>query len=233
MSAITLPSGVKVRDLYDPQVVRGLIYHRVRDEYLNKFPLQNDKVRIDLLNADYDEKKLRPSLEDEEDAIMKGGRLVAPLRGTVRLTDKLTGKPLDEREVVLANVPAMTDQGHFVMGGIPYAVSNQSRLKPGFYARQKENGELEAHANIRPGTGASMRLSMEPDTGVYRVSVGKANIKLYPVLNALGVPDEKLKEQWGEDVLKQNQNAYDRNAFGKFYTKLMGSRARRESRLPT
>ena len=105
-------------------------------------------------------------------------------------------------------------------------VSNcQSRLKPGIYARTKDNGELESHFSVAPGTGASMRLSMEPETGVFRTTIDKSSIKLYPVLRALGVPDEKLRQSWGDEILKKNQDAFDRNAFGKFYGKLLRQRA--------
>lgn len=221
----TLPSGVKIREFYSPQETREEIFRRVKEGYEKRFPIENDKVRIELAGADYDKKRAKISLDDELKAVLTGGRLSVPLRGTVRLIDKATNRPIDEKELTLANVPYMNDDGLFIMGGTQYVTSNQSRLKPGIYARTKDNGELESHFNVAPGTGASMRLSMEPETGVFRASIDKSSIKLYPVLNALGVPDEKLRQVWGDEILKKNQDAYDRNAFGKFYDKLLRQRA--------
>ena len=101
----TLPSGVTLRDFYSPGETRGEIFRKVREGYLNRFPFENDKVRIELLNAEYDKKRLKPSLEDYEKALLTGGRLTTPLRGTMRLTDKLTNNVLGEKGGVLANVP--------------------------------------------------------------------------------------------------------------------------------
>ena len=221
----TLPNGVTIRDFYAPRETRDLINGRVREEMLKRFPLENDKVRLDLLAAEYP-KKQTFSLEEYEHALLHGGRLAMPLKGRVRLTDKASGHPLEEKEVTLANVPYMTDDGTFVYGGSHYSTSNQSRLKSGIYARSKENGELESHINIKQGTGPGMRLFMEPETGVFRARLQDSQIKLYPVLKALGVPDEHLMKKWGPEILKANQDAFDRKAFDKFYDKLLARKAR-------
>jgi hypothetical protein len=141
----TLPSGVKIREFYSPRETRDEIFRRVKEGYEKRFPIENDKVRIELVGADYDKNKTKISLDDELKAVLTGGRLSVPLRGTVRLIDKATNRPIDEKHVTLASVPYMNDDGLFVMGGTQYVVSNQSRLKPGIYARTKDNGELESH----------------------------------------------------------------------------------------
>lgn len=221
----TLPSGVRIREFYSPDETREELLRRVRDEMIKRFPIENDKVRIELDGAEYDQKKLRIPLEDQVKAILTGGRLSVPLRGRMRLVDKTTNTPIDEKDILLANVPYMNDDGAFVIGGTQYITSNQSRLKPGIYARTKDNGELETHFNVAAGTGASMRFSMEPETGVFRANVDKSSIKLYPVLKALGVSDEDLEKSWGPEILKKNQEAWDKNAFNKFYGKLLRNRA--------
>lgn len=226
---ITLPSGVTLREFFAPADARGEIFRRVREGFMKRFPMENQKVRLELDTPEYDEKKSKFSLEQYQDAILSGGRLTTPLRGNMRLIDKATGQKLDERETVLANVPYMTDDGTFIYGGSHYTVNNQSRLKSGIYARRKDNGELESHINTKSGTGPSMRVFMEPETGVYRVQVDKSNIKLYPVLRALGVSDEALQASWGDKVLKENQDAFDRKAFDKFYEKLLRNKARPEA----
>lgn len=221
----TLPNGVKIRDFYSPRKVREDIFRRVQEEFTKKFPMENDSVRIELDSIGYDEKKKSHSLEDYQNAVLTGGRLATPLRAKVRLVDKKFNVPLEEKDVVLANVPYMTDDGTFVIGGNHYITNNQARLKSGVYARAKDNGELESHINVKSGTGPSMRVFMEPENGVFRASIDKSNIKLYPILNALGVPDEKLREVWGDEILKKNQEAWDRGAFSKFYGKLLRNKA--------
>lgn len=221
----TLPNGVTIRDFYSPREVREDIFRRVQEEFTKKFPMENDSVRIELDSIGYDEKKKKHSLEDYQNAVLTGGRLAAPLRARVRLVDKKFNVPLEEKDVVLANVPYMTDDGTFVVGGNHYITNNQARLKSGVYARAKDNGELESHINVKSGTGPSMRIFMEPENGVFRASIDKSNIKLYPILNALGIPDEKLREVWGDEILKKNQEAWDRGAFSKFYGKLLKNRA--------
>lgn len=222
---ITLPSGVNLRDFNDTDTTRSEIFRRVQESLHSKFPLENDKIKIELLNSEYDKNKLKHSLEDYQNAILKGGRLSTPLRGTVRLTDKLTNTALDEKNIVLANVPYLTSDGTYVLGGNHYVNSNQLRLKPGIYARRKDNGELESHFNAKPGTGPSMRLYMEPKTGIYRVGIGQSTIKLYPILKGLGVSDKEIESNWGEDIANLNKSAFDSKAFNKFYHKMAGSRA--------
>jgi DNA-directed RNA polymerase beta subunit len=184
---------------------------------------------MELANIGYDEKKKRFSLDDHQNAVLSGGKLSTPLRAKVRLIDKKFNVPLDERDVVLANVPYMTDDGTFVIKGNAYSVNNQARLRAGVFARTKDSGEMESHINTKSGTGPSMRLFMEPETGVFRASIDKSNIKLYPVLSALGVTDDQLKEAWGDKILEQNRKAWDRGAFNKFYGKMLRHRANLEA----
>ena len=223
-----LASGVTLRDFYAPQETREAILSRVRDEMEKRFPLENDKVRLELTDLDYP-KKRNFSLEEYEHALLHGGRLTLPLKGTVHLIDKATNQPLDKKAVTLANVPYMTDDGTFVYGGNHWSTVNQSRLKPGIYARRKDNGELESHVSVAGGTGSQFRLAMEPETGVFRAGIQNAQIKLYPVLQGMGVSDETLAKAWGPEVLAANQQAFDKQAFGKFYSKILGSRAREDA----
>ena len=213
-----------LRPIFDPASTRQSIMDRTKGAFESKFPLENDKVRIELSNVDYTGKKSF-GIHDTKKALMEGRRLSVPLHGDVRLVDKVSGQVLDEKKKhLLANVPYMTDRGTFVNKGTEYVVVNQSRLRPGIYARRKDNGELESHINVKPGTGTGMRMFMEPDTGVYRVKVGDSQIKLLPILQRLGVEDDELKSAWGPDVFEANRAASDERAFDKFYDRLVGAR---------
>jgi DNA-directed RNA polymerase beta subunit len=225
MDAI-VPKGIKLRGFDNPSELRQEIMDRVLESYQNKFPIENDKVRIEASNLRYDLKKPY-TLADEKKAILTGGKLSAPLIGKISLLDKKTGEPLDEFEGVLSRVPWMTHRGTFINGGSEYSlVAGQQRLKPGIYARRKENGELESHVNTVAGTGAGMRIFMEPETGVYRVMIGKSRIKLYPVLKGMGVQDDEIMKYWGPEILDINKDQDDNKSFSKFYDKLMGRKAK-------
>lgn len=211
----------------DVDAIRTSILDRAKGAFEKKFPLDDGNVRIELGNLRYDEKKAHYGPSALKKAVMEGGRLSVPLRGDFRMLDARTGEVLDERKNhLVANVPYLTERGTFVNNGNEYSVSNQTRLRPGVYSRRKENGELEAHVNPRPGTGPSMRVFMEPETGVFRAMLGDSRIRLYPVLRSLGVADEDLKARWGEKVWKTNQSSDDK-AFQKFFDKLVGTRAER------
>lgn len=230
---IAAPKGVNLRGFDDPASLRQSILDKVLAAYQNKFPVENDKVRIEASDLAYDLKKPY-GISDEKNALLQGGKLAVPLRGKVSLFDKATGDKLDEFEGVLARVPWMTHRGTFINGGSEYSlVAGQQRLKPGVYARRKSSGELENHINTAAGTGAGMRLFMEPQTGVYRVMIGKSRIKLYPVLKGMGVKDDDMVKYWGPEVFDINKGEDDDKSFFKFYDKLMGRKAKPDSDGPT
>jgi len=226
--SILAPKGVKLRDFDHPEELRQEILERVQNAYKSKFPMENDRVRIDLSDLRYDNNRAF-GFSDEKKALLTGNSLSVPLRGKVSLFDKELGRVIEEKDEILARVPWMTHRGTFLDSGSEYSlVAGQQRLKPGVYARRKESGELEAHINTVSGTGSGMRIFMEPETGVYRVMIGKSRIKLYPVLKGLGMDDQEIAKYWGPDILDINQKNDDNKAFGKFYEKLMGRRANKE-----
>ena len=220
-----VPPGVRVRKFFDPPATRQEIFDRTKQEIESSFPYEDDNVRMELSNLSYPPPdKMSFRSRDIRKAIVSGSRLAVPLRGTVSLFDKSSGQKIDEVNTTLLNVPYYTDRGSFVTSGSEWFTRNQHRLKPGIYARKKENGQLESHFNIMPGTAPSMRFHMEPDTGVFRVNVGQADIKLYPVLRNIGVPDEILERHWGPDIVEVNKKAADDKTFRKFYDKMFSGR---------
>jgi len=222
---IPSPKGVTLRGFDDPEGLRQDILDRTLGAYQAKFPMENEKVVISAKDLHYDQKKPY-GVHDEKKALLTGGKLSVPISGTITLHDKLTGQKLDEFKGVVSRVPWMTHRGTFINGGSEYSlVAGQQRLKPGIYARRKDSGEIESHINTISGTGQGMRLFMEPDTGVYRVMIGKSRIKLYPVLKGMGMDDGEIMKYWGPQLLDANKSHDDDKSFGKFYDKLMGRKA--------
>lgn len=210
----------------DPLQARERIYGRVQDAYASAFPIENDRYRLELADLAYDPPP-PSSFAQQRRAIIGGRTLHRALRGTWRLVDKASNTVVDERtKALVARVPHMTERGTFVYNGNEYTLATQMRLRPGVYTRRKENGEYESHFNVKPGTGPSFRLHMEPESGKFHMTVGQAKIPLYPLLRAAGVTDRQLSDAWGSDLLAANTVVDGEKHISKAFDKLVGKRAR-------
>ncbi len=208
----------------DVDTTRKAIFDGVLKATSEKYPLENQRYKLELANVGYKEPAhFTPA--DQKAALMGGHTLYQPLHGEWRLTDKATNAVVDKKAGVIAHVPWMTPRGTFVYGGNEYTVANQMRLKPGVYCRVKDNGIYEAHINTKPGTGPSMRVYMEPTTGIFRLGVGQSELKLYPILKSIGVNDADLEKHWGKELLHKNMAAEDPRAVSRAFAKLVRTRA--------
>jgi len=226
--ALKLPGAdvepvVTHRNFDDVAATRQAIYDNVLNAFSQKFPMSNDRYTLRLKGLKY--RTSKPFRADaQKKAIMRGRTLGHNLVGSWELVDNKTQKVIDRTpSQLIAQVPYLTNRGTFIFNGSEYTISNQMRLRPGVYSRVKENGLIEAHFNVKGGTGPSFRVHMEPDSGVFRMHVGQANLKLYPILRALGIPDKELEQSWGRDLLAANVAASDPRAAQRAYHKLVRS----------
>ena len=60
------------------------------------------------------------------------------------------------------------------------------------------------HVNVLPGHGLSHRLSLDPETGVFRIELGQARMPLLPLLKTLGQDEKALRAAWGDDLYNAN-----------------------------
>lgn len=217
-----IPDGL--REFDDTKATRKLIYDNVLEAVQNRFPVEDDNFRLELVGAKY-AGPTEFSLKQQKNAILHNRNLRTPIVGTWRLTDKRTGQVLDERQDAVMQVPYYTDRGTIINNGSEYTVVSQSRLRPGVYSRRKSNGGLEAQFNIDPRTGHSFRFGLNQNTGVFTLSTGQANIPLYPVLKACGVTDDQMIKYWGPDVAAANAAKSDPQAIRKVYERMAGYRA--------
>lgn len=213
-----------VRGFTDVSALRKGIYDKVREAYASSYPIENQQYRVELTDVDYDDDE-PAGYDRQKKALISGRSLHRSLSGNWRMIDKATGQVIDERRSRIAQVPHVTERGTFIYNGNEYSMANQLRLKPGVYTRRKENGELESHFNVKPGTGTGFRLYMDPDTGVFRAKIGQSKIPIYTVLKSLGVTDKELDEAWGRDLTAANR-AHDHNKhLDKAFEKLTNRRA--------
>ena len=217
---VAAPHGVRLRDPDDTDGRRDDIEQGVMkamQTYVHGYEYGGTRLELsDLAYAD----KPRYTLAEQREALMKDATLARRLRGTVSLVDVESNKPLEVRKnVTLVRVPYLTQRGTMIHNGSEYAPCSQSRLLPGVYTRKRNNGEYEAHLNVRPGTGSAMRVSLDPVSGQYRLRVGTSNVHAYSVFKDLGVSDEELTKRWGPEVLDANRGGYDSRALDRVYLK--------------
>lgn len=227
------PPGVTLRDPTDADSIRADIEQAMlssMDRYVNGYTYGG--VRLELKDLHYAGAG-RFTKRQQRDALTGDKLLYRRLRGTVRLVDAESNEVLDERKnFTLAKVPYLTERGTFVFNGSEFSPVMQSRLLPGAYARRRDNGELEAHFNTRPGTGSAMRVSFDPATAQYRLKVGSSDLHAYSVFRDLGVGDDELERRWGRDILEANKAKYSRNTLDRLYKKAIPKWQRDESRTP-
>lgn len=216
------PEGMRAFD--DAKAARKNIYDNVLSAMQKRFPVEDDNYKLELLDVAYDGPQ-EFSLKQQKDAILRNRNLRTNLVGTWRLTDKKTGKVLDERKDSVMQVPYWTDRGTIINNGSEYTVISQSRLRPGVYARRKSNGEYETQFNIKPGTGHAFHFGLNQATGVISLQTGQGQVPLYQVLRGLGVDDKEIIKYWGADVTAANAQKADSQAWNKLYARMAGYKA--------
>ena len=208
------------REFDDVNTARQAIYDGVIDAYGKSFPIENTQYKLSLDKLQYGDVP-SDDLAHQKKAIVEGHTVHRPLHGQWTLTDKVTGEIVDQQKGMIARVPHMTQRGTFIYNGNEWSLASQMRLKPGVYTRRRETGELESHFNIMPGSGQSFRVSMDPDTGIFKVRVGQGSFPMYPMLNSLGVPDKDIQAAWGNKLFEIN-HGHDDVAAHKAYEKFVG-----------
>lgn len=207
------------RKFGDATATRGLIFDNVLKAAQGIQPVTNPRHTLQLTNVAYDGPDAYTK-RDVKNAILRGDSLSRRLRGEWQLLDNATGQVVQSKKTTLANVPYYTDDGTFVKRGVAYGLAHQLRLSPGVYARERNNGQLEAHVNVLPGKGRGHKLFMDPKTGVFKINLGQAEMPLYPLLRAMGAKDQELRDAWGATVASANAGKNDPAVISKLYQRV-------------
>lgn len=210
---------VTLRRFTDNERVRKLTNERLKKAFEEK-TFKGRSVEMSFKDVEVDPKGY--TLKQQKEALLNNKSLTTRVRGTIQLNDVKSGKKLGEKKVVLGRLPWRTPRGTYISKGNEYSVANQFRLKYGVYSKIKANDEIESHFNIRPGTGRSFRILLEPKTGLFRLVVLQAKPYLYPILKYAGVPDTVLEKHWGKDILKINKSRGGPQDVSKVYKRLAG-----------
>jgi DNA-directed RNA polymerase beta subunit len=209
------------RGFFDPIKTRQLINDYVLKQFqhsLNK--IETPDLKLDVSDIHLVDPNKKFSFKEQKDAILERKDLTLPIKGTFKLIDKKTGKVLEEKKTTIAHIPYITDRNTAVLNGSEYIVTNQQRLKPGVYTRIKESGEVEAHVNVKSGTGVGGKVIFHSDKAIFVYQIGTTQIKLYGLLHDLGVSDSDIEKAWGHEIYLRNKASYEGNEIDKFYHKI-------------
>lgn len=212
-----------MRAFGDAAATRRAIYDDALAAANSVAPVEDDNYSLRLTGVDWMDPE-RFTRKRRKEAVLTGETLARRMRGTWELYDKKTGGLVGSRRQVVAAVPYLSSMGTFVHRGNEYTVNHQQRLKPGVFARVKDNGELESHFNILPGEGVSHRYFMDPETGVFKVKFGQAEMPIMPLLRAMGATDAELREAWGDKVTAANAAKNDDAVLKKLAQRLLRRR---------
>lgn len=216
-------------DDYDRR--RDLVFDSVKEAAKRRFPLSNERYSLELEDVDYDAPK-PITVRDQKDAILTGKTLSRPLKGRFVLKDAVTGNTLEKGgRRIIANVPYMTQRGTFIRNGNESVMMNQMRMVPGAYSRATDDGKFETFVNVKQGTGTQFKLQFDPTTAVFNFRAGGRKVPAYPVMKAMGISDERLKQAWGEDILNKNRNVNEKRALNNAYEVFIPKYKQEEARI--
>ena len=127
----------------------------------------------------------------------------APLRMTVRLTNKETGE-IKSSEIFMGNFPLMTENGTFVINGAERVIVSQIVRSPGIYyaTGMDKMGKHSYSAQVIPYRGAWLEYETDA-SDIYYVKIDKnRKIPVTVLVRALGEEtDEDIAALFGNDEL--------------------------------
>jgi DNA-directed RNA polymerase subunit beta len=209
----------QTRAIAEIPTIRKNIYDYVINSFSALPPLVNKQYKIVFSDLKYVDPETYTN-DQVKKAILEGQTLARRLRGTVNLIDTQTNKIVDKKKTTLAHVPYLHNDGTFIINGNAYTLSHQSRLRPGVYHRIKDNGEIEAHVNAMPGKGFSHRYFLEPQTGLFKLSIGQSRLPAIQLLKILGASDNEIRQAIGDQLFKINMEKTDPLLVNKLYEKV-------------
>jgi DNA-directed RNA polymerase subunit beta' len=167
------------------------------------FPIEGKRHTLALKEVWVDDKLDPGDWTSQKDARMAGRSWSVPVYGRFELKDLATGTVINRSKIKILDLPRLTNRGSYIVGGSEYMFPLQKRLRSGAYTRTGQDGELRTFFNL--AKGANFHLGMHPEKGYFQFQIGSSsNIRLYPLLVALGVSDQKMVNAWGREAWKSN-----------------------------
>jgi DNA-directed RNA polymerase subunit beta len=168
-----------------------------------QFPISTKNFTLSLSDLKTEKKDFTHA--DEKEAILSSKSLTYPVKGTLTLTNNLTGKVIDtQKDFSLMDSFALTGKYTMIYKGNGYSAANQLQLRPGVYTRYRATGELEAHYNT--ASGSSFAVTLDPQTSLFYLEVKSSRILLAPLLSRVfNISNQEVAgyipaEVWAENL---------------------------------
>ncbi|MBQ2707791.1 MAG: DNA-directed RNA polymerase subunit beta, partial [Clostridia bacterium] len=137
----------------------------------------------------------------EEECKERDTNYAAPLRVTVRLTNKATGE-VKESAVFMGDFPLMTDNGTFIINGAERVIVSQIVRSPGIYYETSidKTGKVIYAATVIPYRGAWLEYETDAND-IFYVRIDKnRKIPITVLIRALGIEsNDEIVKYFGED----------------------------------
>lgn len=211
------------RSFFDPINLRKTLFDTAVDSFNKKLnTIEVGDFKLKASNLKIETPKF--STLDQKKAVLEKRDLSVPLKGTIELINKTTGKVVDSKSTTIANIPYLTNHNTVIYNGSEYENVNQQRLLPGIYSRIRQDGIPESHINPEARTGKSARILFLPEKQLFILMVKNSQVRLYGILKDLGVPDNAIKTAWGEKIYLANKSMYNGDEIDKLYSLFVGDR---------
>lgn len=177
-------SPERMGDQADESLIKGLE---------GQFPIENKNFILSVSGVHAEKKKY--SDEDEKQAILRFQSLTYPIKGTLTLVRKETGRIVDKLpDFTLMDAFYVTNKHTLVYKGNNYAVSNQLLLHAGVYTRTNNIGDLVAHVNT--GRGQSFYITLDPKEEIFFLKISSSNSLIAPILMDIFEVSEDIITQY-------------------------------------
>ena len=113
-----------------PRDINDATDKAMMDGITKQFPIETGKYTLSVVDPHVDKKEFTTA--DEKDAILQSRSLTYPIRGTLLLHDRATGKLVDRvQNFALADTFHVTNKHTLLYKGNNYSVANLMQLRPG------------------------------------------------------------------------------------------------------
>ena len=154
-------------------------------------------LSIDFIGYSLDSKPQYPVEECKERDV----NYAAPLKVTVRLTNKSTGE-VKESEIYMGDFPLMTENGTFVINGAERVIVSQFVRSPGVYYGSDidKTGKAMFTSTIIPYRGAWLEYETDANDAFYVKIDKNRKLPITVLIRAFGVEsDEDIIAMFGDD----------------------------------
>ena len=204
-------------------------WDQIKDAFANSitgmFPISGRKNTLELVNLFYDDSKTKDAdIKSQQLAKEQEKTWGVPVFAEFVLKDKETGTVINKSKQKIAVLPKMTQRFTYIIGGGEYNSAYQQRIKSGIYSKINEKGEHLTEINLNGRNNAfvkeaRLKIPFDLETKKFKFNYATNNIPLYSFLKCVGVSDDEMKKEWGEDVWKANHTTKWKDDIKKMYEK--------------